>query len=411
MNKEPFEILHGLSRAVAKASKLEEIYEIILNEIVGVMDVERASIMRFDPKKGVLKIVAAKGIDPEIWKNLEIGVGEGVSGRVWKECRPLLIKKIKGNPRYKSHSYLISPVTAFPMRVGLVPIGLINVTDKRSGEAFTKADMKLLTTISDQAASYMHLYDLVDQLKQASQAKLQLEVAREMQQRLLPQHPPAFPGLEMEGKLITAERVGADYYDFLPGSNNQLGLCVADVSGHSVGGALLASSVRSCLRTEAQKGSSPSEMVQAVNKTLFSDLFRAEQFISLFFGKYFPDEKILRYTNAGHNPPLLLRVQDLKAEWLMTQDSLLGIEENLDFHEKKTVLQKGDLLVLYTDGLTEAQNLKGERFGAQRLLEASQQGAKKSPSELLQFLLSVWSEFTVAKPPEDDVTLVVVKAV
>lgn len=411
MNKEPFEILHDLSRAVAKASKLEEIYEIILREIVTVMDVERASIMRFDPKKGVLRIVAAKGIDAEVWKNLEIAVGEGVSGRVWKECKPLLIKKIRGNPRYKSHSYIISPVTAFPMRVGEVPIGLINVTDKRSGEPFTNADMKLLTTISDQAASYMHLYDLVDQLKEASQAKLQLEVARQMQQRLLPQQPPAFPGLEMAGQLLTAERVGADYYDFLTSGDDPLGLCVADVSGHSVGGALLASSVRSCLRTEVQRGRSPCEIVQAINKTLSPDLFRSEQFISLFFGKYFPEEKTLSYTNAGHNPPLLLRARDKMIEWLTTQDSLLGIEENLEFHEKKVTLQKGDLLILYTDGLTEAQNPRGERFGAQRLLEAAQQGSQKSPSEVLSFLLAVWDEFTAARPPSDDVTLVVVKAV
>lgn len=411
MNRDPFEALHDISAAVARATQLEEIYEIILNEIVALMGVERASIMRLDPKNQVLRIVAAKGMDASVWKSIEIAVGEGVSGKVWQEGKPLLIRKIQTNPRYKTHSYMVAPVTAFPMKVGEVPVGLINLTDKKSGRPFTEADLKLLTLISHQVASYMHIYDLVERVKSGEAAKLQLEVAREIQQRLLPRKPPRIPGLDIASQLWTAERVGADYYDFLPTCSESFGFCIADVSGHSVGGALLASAIRSFLRAEINNRKDPAGLVEAANKTLFSDLSQAEQFISLFFALYHPEEKMLRFTNAGHNPPLLVRAGGERQEFLVTQDSLLGIDPGLSFHEKRCRLYGGDVLVLYTDGLTEALGMGKERFGLQRVVNVVREKAEKNASELLESLLGVWKEFLGKKPPQDDMTLMVMKVV
>lgn len=416
--KRPFEILHRLSSAISKAGKLEEIYEIILEEIVQAMGVARASIMRFDPKDQLLKIVAAKGIKPEIWKSVEIRVGEGVSGQVWQEGKPLLIKKMQPNPRYQSHSYMITPVTAFPMKVRSLPIGLINLTDKKSGKPFTESDLKLLMTISDQVASYMHIYDLVEQLKSGEEAKLQLELAREIQQRLLPKAPPKIKGLEVAGTLIPAERVGADYYDYfgekvpekcLAPSVGGLDICVADVSGHSVAGALLAFALRACLKIEAANGKRPSEIIERANKILFSDLLQSEQFLSLFYAQYLPAEGKLKFTNAGHNPPLLWQHRKRNEEWLLTQDSLLGIDSNLNFHEKEILFEKGDVLALYTDGLVEALGSKGERFGAVRLVQSIQENAEKTATEILSRTLESWKKFVGQQPIKDDVTMVIMK--
>lgn len=410
MRKEPLEILHRLSRAIAKAAKLEEIYQIILEEIASDFGVERASIMRYDPISHSLKIVAARGIEPEIWKTVEIAVGDGVSGQVFSEGKPLLIKQLQKNPRYRSHSFMVAPVTCFPMKVGTVPIGIINLTDKKSGEPFTEEDLKCLTTLSDQVASYMHLCDMAERLKSAEQAKLQLEIAREIQQRLLPKQTPRLKGVAAVGCLIPAERVGADYYDFLvPPGEKSLCLCIADVSGHDVGGALLASAFRSCLRTELQGEKSPAKILGAVNKTLFPDLAQSEQFISSFYATYQSETKQLSFTNAGHNPPLLWRAKKKEPEWLFTQDSLLGIEPDTLYREKKSQLACGDCLVLYTDGLTEAQRVGGDRFGSQRLLSALQNSHTKTAPEMLKTLLETWRHFIGEKPPQDDVTLVVVK--
>lgn len=416
-SKQPFEILHRLSRSISQAGNLEEIYRIILDEIVNVMGVERASIMRFDPRDQVLRIVAAKGIDPEIWKSVEIGVGEGVSGRVWQEAKPVLIKKMKPNPRYQSHSFLVAPVTAFPMKVGVTPVGLINLTDKKSGRPFTESDLKLLMTLSDHVASYMHIYDLIDQLKGAEQAKLQLELAREIQQKLLPKNLGGVTaGLEIKGHLIPAERVGADYYDcFGLGKSNershQLGLCIADVSGHNVGGALLAFALRACLKSEATNGGTPAQIMERVNRLLFPDFLQSEQFVSLFYTQYDAETKKLTYTNAGHNPPLLWHGRKKKGEWLLTQDSLLGIDSNLIFHQKETLLETGDILILYTDGLIEALGPKTGCFGTEGLLKVVQETAHKNASEILEILLASLQEFIGRESPKDDVTLVVSKVI
>lgn len=415
MRKDPFDVIHHLSKEISKAATLEEIYQIILSEIISLMGVERASIMRYDPKKGILRIVAAKGIEEDVWKNLEISVGEGVSGTVWSQKRPILIKKIhgslpEGSPRYKTQSYMIAPVTCFPMKVGEQPIGLINVTDKKSKEPFTQADLKLLTTISEQVASYMHLYDLADRLKEAEHAQSQLEVAKEIQDKLLPSIPPRVKGLDLSGCLIAAQKVGADYYDFFPPEGDRFGVCIADVSGHSVGGALLAFAVRSCLRTQAKMGGQPCKIVEACNVILFSDLFQSEQFISLFYAHYESKNRAFTFTNAGHNPPLLWRPGKKEAQWLFTDDSLLGIEPNLSFKEKELTLYKGDFVILYTDGLVEAADAKGERFGTKRLLQIVERSSEKNAKDLLDHLMSVWRKFIDAKPIQDDVTVVVLKA-
>ncbi|MBI4124658.1 MAG: SpoIIE family protein phosphatase [Deltaproteobacteria bacterium] len=407
------ESLHRLSGAIARASSLEAIYALILNEIVSVTDVERASIMRFDPHAQVLRIVAARGIDEEVWKNVELSVGEGVSGKVWEEGKPLLIKGMKPNPRYKTHSFLVAPVTAFPMKVGQTPIGLINLTDKKSGKPFTESDLKLIMTLADQMASYMHIHDLVDRLKTAEQAGLELEVAREIQQRLLPKAIPHLKGVEIEGCLIPATRVGADYYDYFGLGTRDLGpgtgICIADVSGHGVGGAMLAFAVRSCLRSAVNGSKNPAAILQNVNQMLFEDLLKSEQFVSLFYAHYFPQPGALVYSNAGHNPPLLWKAGQKEAQWLMTQDSLLGIEPDRPYKEKKCQLTPGDLLVLYTDGLTEAVGTNGKRFGPNNLLENVSASARQNAKTILGSLMENWKKFVGNQPVKDDVTVVVLK--
>lgn len=409
MPKQPLAILHHLSRKIAQAGGLEEIYKIILEEVVTLMDVERASIMRYDSKAQVLRIVAAKGIEPEVWKNVEISVGEGVSGKVWQEGKPLLIKEMRPNPRYKSHSFMVAPVTTFPMKVGMTPIGLINLTDKKSGKPFTESDLQLLMTLSDHVASYMHIYDLVDQLKRAEQAKLELEVAREIQQRLLPKQLPQLKGLEVEGCLIPATRVGADYYDFFPTAGEGLGISIADVSGHSVGGALLAFATRSCLRAQINGKKNPAEILQKVNQVLYADLFRSEQFVSLFYANYDPKDRTLVYSNAGHHPPLLWSAQNQKPIWLLTQNSLLGIEPDQPYQEKQCQLAPGDLLVLYTDGLTEAVGVEAKRFGSDTLSKTIAQCSEQKASAILDHLMQTWRRFVGKEPVKDDVTVVVLK--
>lgn len=411
MKKEALEILHQLSKHISQATSLDAMYDLILEEIVQVMGVSRASIMRYEAPTESLYIVAAKGMEEEVWKTIRISVAEGVSGKVWQEGQPVLIKGLHAdNPRYKSQSYMIAPVTCFPMKVGELPIGLINVTDKNNGEPFSEDDLRLLMILSDQVASYMHIYDLVGKVKEGEGAKTQIELARNIQQSLLPKSSPHLPGISVSGTLLTAERVGADFYDWQTDSGEVLTLSVADVSGHNIGGALLASSLRATLRAHSQHKTGPAETVESVNKMLFGDFFSSEQFVSLFYAQFNFRKKKLIYTNAGHPPAILLRADSQKTELLFTQDSLLGIEENLTYHEKEIDLRSGDVLLLYTDGITEALSpITKKPFGTEYLLSLLKESSKKEASQIEQFILSALKEFTGKATLKDDVTLVVLK--
>ena len=414
-NKKPLEVLHRLSLAIARAANLEEIYQLILDEAVDAVGVDRASIMKFDSEDKVLKVVAAKGLKKEIWNQIEVAIGEGVSGRVFAKGEPLLIKKLsdknlKGKGDYKTFSLITAPVTAFPMQIGKTPMGVINMTDKKDGSPFTDEDLKLLITIANQVAAYLHVTDLSKRLQEAEKAKQQLEIARMIQEKLLPKNPPKSKGADLAGMLISAERVGGDYYDFLPGKGkDDVCLAIADVSGHNVGGAMLASSFRTCLKTENLKKESPAMLVEAINQILFDDLFQSEQFISMFYLEYRSAKKEIIYTNAGHNPPLLWRSKKKESEWLFTQDSLLGIESTYSYHEKKKTVEKGDILILYTDGLTEAFGKDSTPFGTAHLEKIVSRLVKETAQKILDSILKEWKSLTNGQGPKDDVTLVVMK--
>ena len=406
--RDHFEALHRLAMAIRNVHAPEELFPLVLEEIAAVLKVERASIMRFDPEAGVLRMVAAKGISPKEWDSIVIPVGEGVSGRVFAEKTPLLVKDVarslKQNPKsdYKTKSFMATPIRMFPMQVKERPIGVINVTDKTDRGSFSEKDLQLLTMIADQLGAYLHLQDV-------GKAHHQLEMARVIQERLLPRQMPKTQGLEVAAKLIPAERVGADYYDFMNGTSS-LDLLIADVSGHDVGGALLAQELRTCFRLKGMEGMIPSEFLSFLNQSLFDDFLSSEQFASMVYARFDAEKKSLSYTNAGHNPPLWVRPKKRGVEWLFTEDPLVGIERNVDYHEKTIFLEKGDVVLFYTDGLTESEGSKGY-YGQNRLQSVVQEHGSASAEGILGAVLEDWKKFRGKKPPKDDVTLLVLKMV
>ncbi len=406
--KDHLEALHRLSQVIRTVESQEAVFQLVLEEVAAVLKVDRASIMRFDPAAGVLRVVAAKGIDPAIWKEIAVPVGEGISGKVFAEKSPLLVKDVRRQSHeesksdYKTYSFMAAPIRTVPMQIGETPIGVINVTDKTDQSSFSEKDLQLLTIIADQVAAYLHLQDV-------GRSHRQLEMARLVQERLLPKKVPVVPGLEVAATLIPAERVGADYYDFLNGKGS-VGFAIADVSGHDVGGALLAQELRTCFRLKAEEGLTPGPLMQAINGALYEDLISSEQFASMVFARYHSDTNVFSYTSAGHNPLLLYRHAKKSEEWLVTGDSLLGIDPRSEYHEKRETLSKGDIVVFYTDGLTEGEGKQGRRYGQERLGSLVASHADKGARVLIDLILKDWKEFRNNQPAKDDVTLLVIKA-
>ena len=416
-DKQSLDVVYSLSNAIAQATDLNQIYELIIDEVVRLFGVEKVSIMTYDPSIDALRIAAARGLDPVVQSQAIVRVGEGISGKVFRSNEPLLISDIKtsgiksASDRYKTRSLMSAPVTCFPMKVGGESLGVINVTDRADGRSFTKEDLKLLTTHSNQIAAYLRILNLSKEVAATEQLRHQLEIARQIQYRLLPMEPPKLEGIEAAGRVITAERVGGDYYDYFLSRTKRPSFVVADVSGHSIGAALIMAAFRSAVKSQMDSEFSPSILVQRLNQILYEDLFQAEQFISMAFIKYVKSRQLIEFTNAGHPPPIVWRQATKQFEELMTSDPLLGIEPMSIYHDRHVVVSKGDVITLYTDGVTEAINSKGERFGKDRLFQTIKGVYERDPKTIVNALVDAVAKFVEPASLRDDVTALVLKIV
>lgn len=414
--REALRCLHRMSRAIAGASGLEAVCERLLDEAMRVIPVTKASIMKFDPRDGTLRVVAARGIPRAIARRVRVKIGEGISGGVFAASRPLLVKDVRSfrwirrRTRYRSRSFIAAPVTCVPLKVGATPIGVINMTDKRDGTPFTARDLELLTTISHQVASYLHLCNLAAEVGLARRTDQELEIARQIQRRLLPERPPRLRGLAAAGACLTSARVGGDYYDFFPEADGLTGVVIADVAGHNVAAALTMASVRSVLRTEAATPYlSCAAVVERLNQLLYPDLERAEQFVSLVYLQYLPRSMTMRFCIAGHPPPLLYCRKRKVVAPLVGSDTLVGIAPHGRFEEHRVRVHRGDLVFLYTDGLTTARNPRGTGFGLSRLKRLLTTHAGQSARATVATVLRAVRSHAGGEAMADDVTFVALK--
>lgn len=413
----PIEALHQLSRAIAAAREPREVCELILDVVVGLLGVEKASIMTADADGTLLRVAASRGMDPEIAAKAVVRVGEGISGRVFASHEPLLLEEIRaeemgpGRERYRTRSLLSAPLTCFPLKVGPEPLGVINVTDRADGRPFTPEDLQLLVTIADQAAAYLHILRLTEERRASEELRQQIEIARQIQYRLLPVQPLSVEGADVAGRLVTAEKVGGDYYDCFLTHAKRASFVVADVSGHSIGAALLMAAFRAAIRSQRDADYSPAVLAQRMNAILYEDLFQSEQFISMVYLQYVRSRQLILYTAAGHPPPVVWRQGTGKFEESGTGDALLGLEPRGVFHERQLVVSRGDVVLLYTDGITEAAGKNGERFGKPRLFEVLADARVGSARQIADVVVESVQAFADPAPLKDDVTALVIKIV
>jgi sigma-B regulation protein RsbU (phosphoserine phosphatase) len=216
----------------------------------------------------------------------------------------------------------------------------------------------------------------------------ELELAQDVQKMLLPQEVPNIPGLEIAAFSRPAQIVGGDYFDFIDFSNGFHGLAIADVAGHGVSASLHMASIQALLRTLVPVNKSPAEVMRQVHK-LFIHNIRFETFVTFFIGAFDSSTKRLTYCNAGHQPPLVLHKTMSKnesVEMLRPTGAAIGLVEEAEFAEKTIELQEEDLLVLYTDGVTESVNPQNQEFGRERLVKLSREVNNTPVREVVQHI-------------------------
>lgn len=243
--------------------------------------------------------------------------------------------------------------------------------------------------------------------------EFELEMAQTVQLSLLPQQPPDVPALEVAAFSRPAQIIGGDYFDFFDFLDGEVGLAIADVAGHGVSASLHMASIQTLLRSLAPGSASPAATLEHIHRLLVHNV-RFTNFVTVFLGAFDTSSHILTYCNAGHNPPLVLRGQQNGGEssaWLWPTAAAVGLVEQGLFNSATTHLAPGDLLLLYTDGITEASNPEGEEFGRERL-EAAALNARRLPAaELVRSLRLALEVFTGDETQADDQTLLVCKVV
>jgi len=247
----------------------------------------------------------------------------------------------------------------------------------------------------------------IDHYTEDQRRKLEkeLELSQKVQKALLPQEIPNLPGLEVAAFSQPARIVGGDYFDFFHFKDGSPGFVIADVMGKGVAASLLMASLQASLRILVTQESSPAEVVKRLNH-LFCHNINLTKFVTLFLARYDKDSHILSYSNAGHNPPLVFGTD---IQWLHSTSPAIGLVEEFQCHTSEMKLSPGDMLLLYTDGVTEARNSTEEEFGPERLIEIATQNPGVSAREILSHVRRALRGYTDGQPPEDDTTLLAAK--
>ena len=240
-------------------------------------------------------------------------------------------------------------------------------------------------------------------------AQSEIKIAQQIQASLCPSTPINSDHFQVTGYCLPADKVGGDYFDYFFRNEDHLDMVIADVSGHSIGPALFMVETRSAIRTQAKRLGTPSETLTILNDFMFEDLDNADYFITLFYLQYDITTQQLCFANAGHPPPLLLTPFQSECRQLDAEGMILGVRKNVIFEQKSTALTKGDLILLYTDGLTEAENPDGEFFGVERLSDIFIQYAHHSPEKIIDVLLKHLKQFCQNESFKDDITLMIFK--
>jgi sigma-B regulation protein RsbU (phosphoserine phosphatase) len=236
----------------------------------------------------------------------------------------------------------------------------------------------------------------------------ELRLSQIVQQGLLPQDPPTIPGVELAAFSRPAAIVGGDYFDFFHFRDGEHGLVIADVPGHGVSAGMLMSSLQTAIRTMAPETDSPAEILERLNRFYIHNI-HFTTFVTIFLARFDSSAHKLTYANAGHNPPAVVHKRLSRLNWLKPTSSAIGLVEDFHARAESLVFEHGDILFLYTDGLTEAINPALEHFGTQRLGELLRKNADLGASEIVQLFRQGLEDFADGQESEDDTTFVALK--
>ncbi len=391
------------------SATLNETLEQIVTLVFEAVPADRCVIMMRDEGSEELRVAVARLRD-RVGEVGEIRVSRNVLDEVVIRGKSVLTSDAQHDPRFASGTMVLQgvrAVLAVPLGVSEKVFGIIYADSPISEGRFTEDHLKVLTTLASVAAIRVENARLVEARLERERLERELALASEIQQRFQPTAPPHINGYELQGISFPCYEIGGDYYDFIEREDGRLVIALGDVSGKGTAAALLMSSLHAAIHAQSASHDSLVATISAVNRYL-ADNIPANRFVTLFYAELDPESGSLAFLNAGHNPPLIVHNAGT-VEQLSSGGLPLGIKRDAEYREGRTQMQPGDVLVIYSDGVTEAVSPTGEEFGPTRLYEVVSRNVEASAAGIRDRIESSLTKFAQGTSAADDITLVIVK--
>jgi sigma-B regulation protein RsbU (phosphoserine phosphatase) len=400
------ETLLEVEKSLSSSLDLDEVLELILDSLLKVVKYDAAVIFLIDRKKQEIEHIKARGFDPALQPDLQLKIGQGLAGWAAQTQKSLIVPNVKEDPRYiearvETQSGMVVPIMTNQRIIGVFSI------ESNELNAYDQDDLELLDAFARWAAISIERARQHQEILEKRKLEEELSIARRIQKTFLPAKQPQMPGFDISGINIPSEKVGGDYYDFIPIIENQVGIAIGDVSGKGIPAALIMASFRASLIAEIRNNYAIRSIMFKVNNLLFEST-EADVYVTALYGVLDTKNKIFTFTNAGHNAPIF-RHADGRMEYLLEGGVALGTFENSKYEERPLGFIPGDIIVFYTDGVTEAKNEKEEEFGTKRLKQVINDSSHLGAPEIQNHIYQAVKDFAGNLPQADDLTMIVIK--
>jgi serine phosphatase RsbU (regulator of sigma subunit) len=386
---------------LTKNQKLSELFPVILDLAIEAVNAQR----------GVLMILENGNLVPKAHKGEGFRISTAARDRVLQEKESMLVRDTQLDDAFKGRMSIVEQkvhtMMAVPLQTKNDIIGLLYVDSPFVLREFTKDDLSLLTVMANVAAIRIETARLVEIEEAERLLKRDLSQAAEIQGRMLPAKAPEVHGADLAGFNAPCRTVGGDYYDFFPYPDGRVGLALGDVSGKGMPASLMMMALQARVQVLAEEPRDLATFMTRLNKATCANC-PSNRFITFFFCVLDASTGAVAFANAGHNPPIVVRASGA-AELLEGGGPVLGILPIAPYGEQHAQLEPGDMLVLYSDGVTEATNVAYEQFDEERFIEVLKRHRASPAAEVVQAVTQALAEFAAGAPQADDITLVVAK--
>lgn len=405
---EELSILNDLGRAISASLDSQEIMQTIIRRSLRAVGAEQGVITLVDeqasqPMKTLVRTMVSSS-DHE-----QFQVNQALLGWMHLNKKPLLVNNPKSDERFRGVRWddSVDTLLCVPLIVKSELKGVLTIFNKRGKQGFTDEDQRLLAIIGVQSGQVIETARLYEEEKAFAKMQEEVRLASKIQSELLPKSLPSIEGYELEGRSIPAQVVGGDYYDFIPIEDHRLAICLGDVTGKGLPASLLMANLQATLRGQSFLSSSPKDCLIRSNRLLYHST-SPEKFATLFYAYLDSKNHLLSYSNAGHDFPFHFSDGDNPSR-LKSGGLMLGAFEDFAFEEDSISMKPGDVLVISSDGISEAMNSNLDQFGEERLQTIIRDNRTASPNEIIEKIISAVRAHAGDQPQSDDMTLIVLK--